>query len=235
MHAVYRNRLTRAFLGTPRDTRNEDPFTGFDDKDDPRLKSFRVPAKGGQRLFPVINMTLNITTGARDAWAERQGSSFTATPLHCGSADLRLVVHGKACASPGAYVQTKHFAGMGTDSDRSGRDQGTHLGSMLTVSGAAATLNWGYHSSPQIAFLMTLFNVRLGAWYPNPAQATSEELQLAKSRNSLRSLLNELFGRTTNDDQAVYLSDGGHSRPGCLRDAATALQPHPGDRRRRGQ
>jgi hypothetical protein len=57
---------------------------------------------------------------------------------------------------------------------------------------------------------MTLFNVRLGAWYPNPARASRAELQLAKPRNSLAALMNELMGRTTDDNQAVYLSDGGH-------------------------
>ena len=31
----------------------------------------------------------------------------------------------------------------------------------------------GYYSSPATAFLMTLFNVRLGAWLPNPARAES--------------------------------------------------------------
>jgi hypothetical protein len=210
MHAVYRNRLTRAFLGTPRSHRRPDPFTGFDDQDDPRLKEFLATGNAGQRLFPVINITLNISTGGRDAWAERKGSSFTATPLHCGAAELRPRGHESEQVRPGAYVRTDHFAGMESDQDELGNDQGTHLGSMLTISGAAASPNWGYHSAPQIAFLMTLFNVRLGAWYPNPARATPAELRLAKPRNSLLALFNELCGRTTDDNQAVYLSDGGH-------------------------
>jgi len=210
MHAVYRNRLTRAFLGTPRADRKPDPFTGFDDQDDPRLKDFRAGGNAGQRLFPVINMTLNITTGLRDAWAERKGSSFTATPLHCGAAELRPRVETDPPRPLGAYVSTQDFAGKEGDQDEKGVGQGTHLGSMLTVSGAAASPNWGYHSSPPIAFLMTLFNVRLGAWYPNPARASRAELQLAKPRNSLAALMNELTGRTTDDNQAVYLSDGGH-------------------------
>jgi hypothetical protein len=35
------------------------------------------------------------------------------------------------------------------------------LGTALTISGAAANPNMGYHSSPIVGFLMTLFNVRL--------------------------------------------------------------------------
>ena len=86
MHAVYRNRLTRAFLGSARNRREQDPFTGFDPQDNTPLSSLLHNANS---LFPVINTTLNITAGNNTAWAERQAASFTATPLACGSAALR--------------------------------------------------------------------------------------------------------------------------------------------------
>ena len=86
MHAVYRNRLTRAFLGSARNKREQDPFTGFDPQDNTPLSSL---LDAGSSLFPVINTTLNITAGTNTAWAERQAASFTATPLACGSAALR--------------------------------------------------------------------------------------------------------------------------------------------------
>ena len=57
---------------------------------------------------------------------------------------------------------------------------------------------------------MTLFNVRLGIWLPNPSKATSDELRLARPRNSLMALIDEMLGETTDDSQAIYLSDGGH-------------------------
>jgi hypothetical protein len=66
----------------------------------------------------------------------------------------------------------------------------------------------GYHSSPTLAFLMTIFNVRLGWWLRNPRWA---EVWTDKySRLSLRELLSELLGMTTDDRSWVYLSDGGH-------------------------
>ena len=63
------------------------------------------------------------------------------------------------------------FAGIEVTEEerRTLTDTGPGLGSMLTVSGAAVSPNWGYHSSRITAFLMTLFNARLGAWLPNPA------------------------------------------------------------------
>lgn len=209
LHALYRNRLTRAFLGTPRERRRPDPFTGFDNDDDPRLKDFRDDLCPGQRLFPVINMTLNMTTGTRTAWAERQGASFTATPLHCGSADISAT-RNLSAKPGGAYVATERFGGQENSHDTDGKNKGTRLGSMMTISGAAASPHMGYNSSPAIAFLMALFNVRLGAWYPNPAVAPDAALRLAKPESSLWALLGELTGSARADTQAIYLSDGGH-------------------------
>jgi len=80
----------------------------------------------------------------------------------------------------------------------------------MTISGAAVSPNWGYHSSPLTAFLMTLFNVRLGAWLPNPIPENARNLDLAKPENVFTALAAELLGSTNDRGQAVYLSDGGH-------------------------
>ena len=210
MHAIYRNRLTRAFLGSARSKRDQDPFTGFDPRDNTPLSSL---LDAGSSLFPVINMTLNITAGTNTAWAERQAASFTATPLACGSAALRHPSQAPSLIDPdGAFVPTTRFAGLETlkEHPTKATESGPGLGSALTVSGAAVSPNWGYHSSRITAFLMTLFNVRLGIWLPNPSKATSDELRLARPRNSLMALIDEMLGETTDDSQAIYLSDGGH-------------------------
>ena len=168
-------------------------------------------ATAGQRLFPVINMTLNVITRNNAALAERKAEAFTATPLFCGSAALPHPSQaGKPEAAAGAFVATASYAGMESRGNENGRNRGPHLGSMLTVSGAAVSPNWGYHSSRLTAFLMTLFNVRLGVWLPNPAKATPAQLQLSKPSNSEIALFNEMLGATTDTSQAIYLSDGGH-------------------------
>jgi hypothetical protein len=209
MHATYRNRLSRAFLGAARAQRQFDPFTGFDQRDNPRLAKFSA-ATAKQRLFPVINMTLNVTAGKDAAWAERKAESFVATPLLCGGAALKHPEQPDGDAPGGAFVHTTEYAGMESRGDMRGETKGPRIGSMLTISGAAASPNWGYRSSPATAFLMTLFNFRLGAWLPNPAVATKEELQLAKPSNSIMALMYELMGKTTDTRQSIYLSDGGH-------------------------
>ena len=212
MHGVYRNRLSRAFLGSALASRWADVFTGFGTRENPPLAEFTSApqAAGDRRLFPVINIALNMTQVTHTAWAERKAAAFTATPLACGSATLHNPNGPRSGTPLGAYVNTKDFAGAETLRDRAACARGTGLGTMLTISGAAVSPNWGYNSSPLTAFLMTLFNVRLGAWAPNPSIATPQELCLARPRNSHMAILRELIGSTTDTSQSLYLSDGGH-------------------------
>jgi hypothetical protein len=57
------------------------------------------------------------------------------------------------------------------------------------------------------AFLLTLFNVRLGWWFPNPAKGVTDA---ASPPFSLRYLLAELFGGANDTSRFVMVSDGGH-------------------------
>lgn len=58
---------------------------------------------------------------------------------------------------------------------------------------------------------MTLFNVRLGVWLPNPAvERVAERLRRAFPSNDFRAMLNDLAGMSDEHNQSVYLSDDGH-------------------------
>jgi hypothetical protein len=85
---------------------------------------------------------------------------------------------------------------------------GVQLGAATTISGAAASPNMGYHSSPQTAFLLTLFNVRLGWWTGNPRNANTYDR--SGPRFALHWLLRELLGSTDARSAYMSLSDGGH-------------------------
>ena len=63
---------------------------------------------------------------------------------------------------------TTDYGGQEHESGPDDAKSGITLGTAMTISGAAVSPNQGYHSSPATAFLMTLFDVRLGAWLPNP-------------------------------------------------------------------
>jgi hypothetical protein len=211
MHGVYRNRLTRAFLGAARGAdRRPDPFTQFDPADNIPLAKLVVPDTP-RKLFPVLNMTLNLTAGAVASWAERKAMVFTATPLACGAPWLRPAGSRPLEHAAGAYVPTIGYAGLENPGANPDDAQGFTLATAMTISGAAVSPNWGYHSSPVTAFVMTLFNARLGAWLPNPAaRLSAQEMNWAMPKRSLPALLGELLGAAGEDKPSIYLSDGGH-------------------------
>jgi hypothetical protein len=68
----------------------------------------------------------------------------------------------------------------------------------------------GYHSSPALTFLLTLCNARLGAWLGNPGAAGRLTWRRRDPLHGAGPLLREMFGRTTDQNPYVYLSDGGH-------------------------
>ena len=208
MHGVYRNRLARAFIGTarPPDERKPDAYTRFDPGDNVRMQDLYLGKEQRGHLFPVVNVTLNLLEGAPSGWAERKAAPFTFTPLRAGAACLgeRDANHDPA----GSYVRIADYAGLEHDAGLEDVKGGITLGTAMTISGAAVSPDMGYHSSPATSFLMTLFNVRLGAWLPNPSVA--QRWSPAKPSNALRPLFNEMLGRANDKRRDIYLSDGGH-------------------------
>jgi hypothetical protein len=135
----------------------------------------------------VINTALNLVSGKKLAWQERKAESFTVTPLHCGSPYV-------------GYRDTHLYGGA----------EGISIGTAVTISGAAASPNMGYNSSIPMAFLLTLFNVRLGWWLGNPGPAGRRTFGSAHPRSNVTLLANEMIGETSDQYEYVYLSDGGH-------------------------
>ena len=183
LHGMYRNRLIRAYLGASRAHRSCSNLTGFDEDDNLYMNEL----KPGLKPFHVVNVTLNLVAGGRLAWQQRKAASFTITALHCGSAEL-------------GYRPSAQYGGQ----------KGITLGTAITISGAAASPNMGYNSSPVLAFIMTLFNARLGAWLGNPGPAGDRTWRLSGPTSAGGPLIREAFGMTDDTSEYVYLSDGGH-------------------------
>ena len=189
-YALYRNRLIRGYLGASNADREPNPFTGFDGSDNTRMAALWPPQPGQWQPFHVVNIALNLVNSKRLAWQERKAEPFTATPLHCGTAGL-------------GYRPTSEYG----DKDRGGLS----LGTALAISGAAASPNMGYHSSPIVGLLLALFNVRLGWWLGNPGPNGSPDYYKSDGpRVAILPFIAEMFGLTTDDRHYVYLSDGGH-------------------------
>jgi len=197
LHAMYGNRLVRAFLGATREGTHQtlDPprtphwFTGFDKND-----NLPMTALGSTRLFHVVNAALNLVKPAGDRleWQQRKAASFTMSPLHCGTRRR-------------GYVRTAKYAGR-----TAGKTAGMTLGAAMAISGAAASPNMGYHSSRLVSLVMAFFNVRLGWWLPNPAPHHDHVWWRKEPRFWSFAQVKEALGWTTDRSEFVYLSDGGH-------------------------
>lgn len=207
LHGMYANRLIRCYLGAsrpktssvfdrrggaptnvPPPDRRPDPITGFDQRDDIGIDSLRInaPVDGKPEYFGpllVINAALNLVQGDELGWQERKAASFVFTP-YCAGSQLT------------GYRRLPDYAG------------GITLGKAVAISGAAVNPNMGYHSSPAVTALLTMFNLRLGAWMGNPKRST--HWKRSSPKIGALYLLKELVGRTNFRSKYVQLSDGGH-------------------------
>lgn len=205
LHAVYRNRLVRAYLGASNPDRKPHPFTGFDPAD-----NFSICKVEHNRPLHIVNMALNLVSGSDLAWQERKAETFTASKFHSGNYHLgyRSSVDYASLSPRDAKKKKKHPEQERSDKGQS-TDEGITLGSAMAISGAAANSNMGYHSSSVLCFLLTLFNLRLGCWLGNPGIAGNESYK-NECPDSAGYMLREIFGLTDNTYEYVMLSDGGH-------------------------
>lgn len=222
LNAMYANRLTRCYLGASRRKPNEDvpgtfshnhgpkrrpnEVTGFDLHDDLELFKLQIGVSEGNRdhdqsllkkeadclpywgPYPLINTALNLVGGDELAWQERMAESFVLSPLYCGTNSLGFAPTGKYGSGCGRKPLT--------------------VGRAMAISGAAANPNMGYHSSPAATALMTIFNVRLGWWLPNPKYEKS--WMESGPTFGAEWLVKELFGLTNRQGKYLNISDGGH-------------------------
>ena len=237
MHLFYRNRLVRCYLGASNEKRAPNRFTGFDSNDDVALKDLSADA-GYDGPYPILNASLNLVKGKDLAWQERKAESFVMTPKYCGydvwleeqdspmmsaetDQELKKGQHEGAQKKPLGWVKGKLRERWGKLERFGYRNTelyafptshrpwvGPNLGLAMAISGAAASPNMGFHSSPAVGFLMTVFNVRLGQWLGNPRHSKTSGRPTPLF--GLPYLVNELLGGTDDTARYVYLSDGGH-------------------------
>jgi hypothetical protein len=209
-HQFYRNRLVRCFLGASKYARGNDQpdlqrhpneFTDLDPDDDLRLHDLAQPLEDGkiQHPYHLVNTALNLANPKDLGWQQRKAASFVFSPLFAGY-ELRYERSRR-----GGYRRMELY-GAGVAVTLPGA--GMKLGIPLAISGAAASPNQGYHTSPGLAFLMTVFNVRLGRWCGNTASPRAWRYQGPIFSNHY--LFRELLADTNESSSFLYLSDGGH-------------------------
>ncbi len=181
-HGFYRDRLSKAYLFKV----NSDNEIIPQDK----LAMSELNAEGTVAPYHIINVTLNLQ-GSKDPDLRGRESDF--------------------------FIFTKRFTG----SDRTGytktvdmeaMDKHLDLATAVAISGAAAAPNMGITTNRGLVFIMTLLNIRLGYWLPNPTMVNSDNwlkrIKLISAQSGL--ILKEALGRLTAKGSHVNISDGGH-------------------------
>ena len=202
LHHFYRSRLVRAYVGAS-DEQTKDrqhPFTGFDHDVDVPLSQL-TPGEHHDGPLHLLNTALNLVGQQSLDWQERRAASFCFSPLYTGYSDETQATD--------AYQRTREIGtSRWLDGKRNGEiaKEPVTLGLAMGISGAAVSPNMGSQSSSSLAFLLTMFNVRLGWWFGNTRWAGSD----ISPTHGTRYLLSELFSLTSDRSKFVYLSDGGH-------------------------
>jgi len=222
MQPFYRDRLARCYAGASDPARAPDKFSGFSGADrslrvadllpcnfqdsdktlwkrhsdgNPKEPSYEGP-------FPIFCTAINLTMGEDLAYQERKAASFAFTPLYSGysvgwteSTDATQQFNGFVPTTQWAYAPGGGIA----------------MATAVATSGAAVSPNSGYHTNPAVAFLLTMFNVRLGWWIRNPRRQFSNPITAPSSPVfGIIRLVMELCGAVNDTARYVYLTDGGH-------------------------
>ena len=240
LNPFYRDRLSRCYIGASNGNRVPDPFTGFDDHTEAssrtgialaELLPARFGSKGVQMPaqpdgkptvkrapydgpMPIFCATVNLTFGEDLAFQDRKGTSFAFTPLYTGYHVGWTAEREQAYITTtyNGFVSTPDYAyRTQTRDDLERKVSGVPLATVAAISGAALSPNQGFSSQPALAFLMTLFNVRLGWWIANPRKPWiwPNELDQPTPGFGLRYLLSELFGYSDDTSNYISLCDGG--------------------------
>jgi hypothetical protein len=140
IHGLYRDRLASTFL-VGADTEGD-----VDIEEDIDLGELSCHEAGSTAPYHLINVALNLQ-GSSDITVRDRRSDF--------------------------FVFSKRFIG----GDRTGYCESQHmervfphmsLASAMAISAAAASPNMGRETRPALVALMTVLNIRLGVWVPNP-------------------------------------------------------------------
>jgi len=108
------------------------------------------------------------------------------------------------------FLFSRHYVGSETTGYRRTEkytDGKTRLATAMAVSGAAASPQMGTSTNAFLRALLTLLNVRLNRWMPNPNPAfhCMQKITLWPCY-----FIKELLGKTKESDGLLNLSDGGH-------------------------
>ena len=182
MHGFYRDRLSKAYLFN----------VGLDNElvHNDKLKLSDLNAAGSVAPYHLINVALNLQA-SKDADLRGRKSDFFLLSKHYIGSDRT------------GYTETKKIEKY---------DKHLDLGTAMAISGGAAAPNMGSTTNRSLVFIMTLLNIRLGYWLPNPRVVNTSHwlrsLNLSGAKPNL--IWREALGNLNAKGSHINISDGGH-------------------------
>jgi hypothetical protein len=142
VHGLYRDRLAAAYL-VGEDTRGD-----VDIEEDIDLRAICQHENGSTAPYHLINVALNLQ-GSKDIGIRERNSDFFIFS--------KKFIGGKRTG----YCRSETMEAVFPQMD---------LATAMAISAAAASPNMGAFTNAPLVAIMTLFNVRLGYWVPNPGR-----------------------------------------------------------------
>ena len=182
-HRFYRDRLSKAYLFRI-------TVDGAIEHNDTQKLS-ELNAAGSAAPYHLINVALNLQGAKIPSLRGRLSDFFVFSKCFTGSTRT-------------GFLETKTMEQY---------DRGLDLGTAMAVSGAAASPNMGITTVKSLVFIMTLLNIRLGYWLPNPSMVRDlswlTRLGLRRGPGP-KYVLKEAVGNLDAKGKYVNVSDGGH-------------------------
>jgi hypothetical protein len=184
LHHFYRDRLSEAYVirvNRPyiiRVNRQKDKIDSNE-----RLRISELHKQDNGAPYHLINTTLNVPA-SNDRYLRGRG------------ADLFFFSKNYVGSETTGYRRTEEYM-----------EGKTRLATAMAVSGAAASPQMGTSTNAGLRALLTLLNVRLNRWMPNP---NPEFTYTRKITLWPYYFIKELLGKTKESDNLLNLSDGGH-------------------------
>ena len=205
LNAFYRNRLVRCYLGASRvgpgqtGIRRTSPVSTTTTTSCLRRAGAGATSLGGP--LHIVNCALNLGGSSDLDVHTRHSAVFTLNPLYCGTPY-------RAGAEPGRRRPgSQHRRGFVATASYGGKRGAPSWDRRLRYRARPPARTWATTPRRSTAFLMTLFNVRLGWWFPNPAERAPTS---PSPGFSLRYLVRGAVWRRQRVERYVMISDGGH-------------------------
>lgn len=188
-HYFYRDRLNETYLRTEVDDGSGGMAVVHDStelplKDLHGVGDLKTHPSWPSAPYHLISAAINLGSSEDLTRKDRKSGYFLFSKMFCGSDQT-------------GFCSTEDYDGGETK-----------LALALTVSGAAAGSAMGALTFFAQAFMMTMFNARLGYWVENPNRQRARRV---RPRFWPYYLLKEMLGHTNAENWFVNVSDGGHT------------------------